>query len=160
MVRQPPGRRSTHDEEVGNPPRGRRNRHSRRRGLCVRVDGLRRDGDDGSRVSRDAARRADSGEDSGAADCANPPCDDVGDLAICIEGSVDCDDTVEEPADDVCIQIFPTPPECADPDESVGSEPPIVNDPPPDSCNLGASAADCENAACSTSDGGSRAPPR
>lgn len=118
------------------------------------------DGDDGSRVSRDAARRADSGEDSGAADCANPPCDDVGDLAICIEGSVDCDDTVEEPADDVCIQIFPTPPECADPDESVGSEPPIVNDPPPDSCNLGASAADCENAACSTGDGGSRAPPR
>ena len=107
-------------------------------------------GNDGSRVSRDADHRDDSGEDSGAADCSSPPCDDFGDgggLAICIEGAVDCDDTVEEPPDHVCIQIYPTPPECADPDEPVSSEPPIVDDPPSNSCNSSSSAADCEGAA-------------
>lgn len=93
-------------------------------------------GDDESRISRDAGDRGESGGDGTGGDVAG----------ICLEGAIDCDDTIENPGE-VCIQIFPTPPECADPDVPVSNEPPIVDDPPANSCNFGAIAADCEEAA-------------
>jgi hypothetical protein len=73
----------------------------------------------GSRLSRDADDREGGGEDT-----------DDGIDAICLEGAVDCDDTIDTPTDpDVCIQIFPTPPECADPDAPVSDEPPPADEP-------------------------------
>jgi hypothetical protein len=94
-------------------------------------------GDDaGPGVSRDADDRGESGGDGTG--------DDV--TGICLEGAIDCDDTIDTPADpDVCIQIYPTPPECADPDQPVSDEPPPVDAPAPNLCD--ANTADCEKAA-------------
>jgi len=107
--------------------------------------------DDSSRVSRDVNGRAESDGDDSAADCANPPCDDTGDgpAAICLEGAIDCDDTPVEqpPTGDVCIQIFPTPPECADPDQPVSDEPPVIDEPGPDPGCSDGNTADCEKVA-------------
>jgi hypothetical protein len=76
--------------------------------------------DSGPGVSRDVS------DESGGAGTS-------GDVAgICLEGAIDCDDTVDTPqGPDVCIQVFPTPPECADPDTPVSNEPgvPPVGDP-------------------------------
>jgi len=74
-------------------------------------------------VSRDADDRGESGGDGSGGD---------GIDAVCLEGAIDCDDTIDTPADPgVCIQIFPTPPECADPDKPVSNEPdvPPIGDP-------------------------------
>jgi len=114
------------------------------------------DGDDGSdtvrRGSDDGSAEcgADGGEAcDGAADCREPPCDDVGDgLAICIEGALDCNDTIEKPDNDVCIQIFPTPVECADPDTPVSNDPGTIIDPQaPDACNSGSNIEECQKRA-------------
>ena len=84
-----------------------------------------------ARVARDADDRGESGGDGSAARLREPAvrgreCD--GAAGICLEGAVDCDDTIgDPPADDVCIQIFPTPPECADPDAPVSNEPSLVD---------------------------------
>jgi hypothetical protein len=107
------------------------------------------DGGSGQRLARDADDRGESGGDGSAADCANPPCEDVGDggLAICLEGAVDCNDTPDQepPTDDVCIQIFPTPPECADPDAPVSNEPPTSGDGiDPNECNFVHNIRACE----------------
>ena len=92
------------------------------------------DDDTSPGVARDADDRGESGGDGSAADCANPPCEDTGGGAagICLEGAIDCDDTPtgKPPEGDVCIQIFPTPPECADPDAPVSDEPPPSDEPP------------------------------
>src|SRR3970040_2176323 len=95
--------------------------------------------DDGPSVSRDANDRDESDGDDSSADCAESPCDDTGGgpTAICLEGAIDCDDTIENPGDPgVCIQIFPTPPECASPDDPVSNAPPIVDDPATNVCIL------------------------
>ena len=92
------------------------------------------DDDSSPGVGRDADERGESGGDGSAADCANPPCEDTGGgaAAICLEGAVDCNDTPSEkpPEGDACILIFPTPPECADPDAPVSDEPPPSDEPP------------------------------
>jgi hypothetical protein len=73
---------------------------------------------DGSEpIARDAGDGSESsGDGSGG-----------GAAGICLEGTVDCIDTpTEEPPigdGDVCIQVFPTPPECEDPDAPVTNEP-------------------------------------
>ena len=94
------------------------------------------EGGDAVRVARDADNRGESGGDGSAADCATPPCEDVGGGAdgICLEGAIDCNDTPTErpPEGDACILIFPTPPECADPDAPVSDEPPPSDEPPSD----------------------------
>jgi hypothetical protein len=74
---------------------------------------------------------------------------DDGGLAICIAGAIDCDDTIEQPTDDVCIHIFPTPPECADPDEPVSNEPPvtIIDGQDPNACNFVHNITACEQQA-------------
>lgn len=81
----------------------------------------------GTRIAQDADGRGESGGDGSAGDCANPPCEDTGDggvAGICLEGAVDCDDTIDtRPVDDICNQIVPTPPECTDPDTPVTNEP-------------------------------------
>jgi hypothetical protein len=105
------------------------------------------DDDSSPRVARDADDRGEPGGDGSASDCASPPCEDTsgGTAGICLEGAVDCDDTpVEQPPDgDVCIQIFPTPPECVDPDAPVSNGPPSSNEPtepvgsePPLACTM------------------------
>ena len=105
------------------------------------------DGGDAVRVARDADDRGESGGDGSAADCANPPCEDTGGGAagICLEGAIDCDDTpTEKPREGgACILIFPTPPECADPDAPVSNEPPSSDEPtppagsePPSACTM------------------------
>jgi len=81
----------------------------------------------GPGVSRDADDRGESGGDGTGSDVAG----------ICLEGAIDCDDTIDTPADlGVCIQIFPTPRECVDPDTPVSDEPPPIDKPnepaPPD----------------------------
>jgi hypothetical protein len=102
--------------------------------------------DSGQRLARDAENRGESDGDGSVADCANPPCEDVGGGAAgtCIEGTIDCNDTPanQPPNGEVCIQIFPTPPECADPDAPVSNEPPAT-DPgggtgsePPSACTM------------------------
>lgn len=97
--------------------------------------------------------RSEAGDDDASAFCADPPCDDVsggGAAGICLEGAIDCDDTIEEPVDDdVCIQIYPTPPECAGPDEPVSNEPPItiIDGQDPNVCNLVHNITACEDAA-------------
>jgi hypothetical protein len=107
-------------------------------------------GGDGARVAREADDGGESGGDGSAADCANPPCEDVvdgGAAGICLEGAVDCDDTPDEapPADGVCIQIFPTPPECTDPDAPVSNEPPTSGDGiDPNECSLVHNIEACE----------------
>lgn len=92
------------------------------------------DDDSSTGVARDADDRGESDGDGSASDCASPPCEDTGGGAagICLEGAVDCDDTPDQepPTDDVCHQIFPTPPECADPDAPVSDEPPSSDEPP------------------------------
>lgn len=103
-------------------------------------------GGDGGRVARDADDRGESGGDGSTADCATPPCEDDGGDAtgICLEGAVDCSDTIEKPVGgDVCIQIYPPPPGCADPDAPVSDEPPPSNEPgepggsePPLACTM------------------------
>jgi hypothetical protein len=75
----------------------------------------------------------DSNEDS-ATDCAETvaPCDDTGSgtARTCVEGATDCDDTIDQPPPhDICILIFPTPPECADPNAPVSNEPPSAGNP-------------------------------
>jgi len=77
--------------------------------------------DDGSGVSRDTDDPGESGGDGTGSDVAG----------ICLEGAIDCDDTIDTPIVDpgVCIQIFPTPPECADPDGPVSDEPPPIDKP-------------------------------
>jgi hypothetical protein len=94
-------------------------------------------GDDaGPGVSRDADDRGESGGDGSGGDVAG----------ICLEGAIDCDDTIDRPIDPgVCIQIFPTPPECADPDRPVSDEPPPVDAPAQIPCD--ANTPDCEKAA-------------
>jgi hypothetical protein len=81
-------------------------------------------------LTRDADSRGESGGDGSTADCDTPPCEDVGGGAagICIEGTVDCNDTPTEkpPEGDACILIFPTPLECTDPDAPVTNEPPAA----------------------------------
>ena len=106
------------------------------------------DGDGGGEpIARDADDRGESGGEGSAGDCANPPCEDVGNGAagICLEGAVDCDGTPngEPPAGDVCIQIFPTPPECADPDAPVSNDPSLVDPPIQTACDS-SDAAECE----------------
>ena len=92
------------------------------------------DDDSSPGVARDADERGESGGDGSAADCASPPCEDTGGgaAAICLKGAVDCNDTPSEkpPEGDLCIQIFPTPLECADPDAPVSNDPPVVDQPP------------------------------
>ena len=96
------------------------------------------DDDSSPGVARDADDRGESGGDGSASDCASRPCEDIdgGAAGICLEGAIDCDDTpVEQPPDgDVCIQIFPTPPECTDPDAPVSNEPPLSDEPTPPAC--------------------------
>jgi len=105
--------------------------------------------DGGARVSRDSGDGDKSGGDGSASDCTNPPCDDVSDggLAICLEGAIDCDDTIEPPADHVCIQIYPAPPECVDPDAPVSNIPPIVDAPSPNACSIVHNVEACERQA-------------
>jgi hypothetical protein len=102
------------------------------------------DDDAGAGVSRDVDERGESGGDGSGGDVAG----------ICLEGAIDCDDTIDTPANpDVCIQIFPTPPECANPDEPVSNEPPIIDDPAPNHCVVAGNgsadwySAECEKAA-------------
>jgi hypothetical protein len=72
--------------------------------------------------------------------------DGGGAAGICLEGATDCIDTIDNPPD-ACIQIFPTPPECADPDSPVTNEPPAADaPPPPNSCTF-ESNPDCEKVA-------------
>jgi len=105
------------------------------------------DEDSSSRVAHDADDRGESGGDGSASDCASPPCEDTGGGAagICLEGAVDCNDTPSEkpPEGDACILIFPTPPECADPDTPVSNDPPSRDEPtppagtePPSACTM------------------------
>ncbi|MGH6785129.1 MAG: hypothetical protein ACREBP_10970, partial [Sphingomicrobium sp.] len=83
--------------------------------------------DAGPGVSRDADDRGESGGDGSGGDAA----------AICLEGAIDCDDTIDTPADPgVCIQVFPTPPECAEPDTPVSDEPSPGVEPPRTPCNV------------------------
>jgi hypothetical protein len=79
-------------------------------------------GDDaGPGASRDADDRGESGGDGTGGDVAG----------ICLAGAIDCDDTIDNPRVDpgVCIQIYPTPPECVDPDTPVSDEPPPIDKP-------------------------------
>ena len=75
------------------------------------------DGGSGQGLARDADDRGESGGDASAGGGG-------GAAGICIEGTVDCVDTPDEPGPggDGCVQIFPTPPECTDPDA------PVTND--------------------------------
>jgi hypothetical protein len=81
--------------------------------------------DSGDDTRPDAASDASDGESDGEGA--------TGDVAgICLEGAIGCDDTIDTPVDPgVCIQILPTPPECADPDAPVSNEPgvPPAGDP-------------------------------
>jgi hypothetical protein len=75
------------------------------------------DSGDGGRTVRDADG---AGGESGGDGATGRD----GVAGICLEG-VDCDDTpIEEPGNP-CILIFPTPPECADPDAPVSNDPPV-----------------------------------
>jgi hypothetical protein len=92
--------------------------------------------DSGDQVARDAGGASESGGDGSG-----------GSAGICIEGTPDCVDTPleEPPLGDVCIQIFPTPPECADPDA------PVTNDPgQPGSSDPGAAPAPDPGSRCTT----------
>jgi len=92
-------------------------------------------GDGGSSVSR------------GTAEGGEPTGDDA--AAICLQGAIDCDDTIEKPVDDVCPDIYPPPPGCGDPDEPVSNEPPIIDDPVQNDCIVaGNSSADWYSAEC------------
>jgi hypothetical protein len=82
----------------------------------------------GPGVSRDADDSGESGGDSGESGGDGTGSDVAG---ICLEGAIDCDDTIDTPVDPgVCIQIFPTPPECVDPDTPVSDDPPPSDEPP------------------------------
>ena len=85
------------------------------------------EGGAGTQAAQDADSRDEVGGDGSAAGCAAPPCEGTGGGAagICLEGTVDCVDTPtgRPPEGDACIQIFPTPVECADPDAPVINEP-------------------------------------
>jgi hypothetical protein len=91
-------------------------------------------GDDGGpRAFRDVNDRDDSAVEVSDSDCAAPPCEDIGGnpAAICLQGAIDCDDTRSTPpAGEVCIDIYPRPPEC-DPEKPAGSDPgePVGNEP-------------------------------
>jgi len=89
-----------------------------------------------------------SGEDERVANPGN------GALGVCIGGVVDCVDTVVDPSNDVCIQIFPVPPECGgdggwvSPDEPVSNDPPTsIDDIDPNECNLVHNIDACEQQA-------------
>jgi hypothetical protein len=85
----------------------------------------------GERIARDA--------DGAGGEAGGDGADGGGGVAgICLEGAVDCNDTPIEPPPDneVCIQIFPTPPECADPDAPVSNNPVVVVPPDPGACEV------------------------
>jgi hypothetical protein len=81
-------------------------------------------------------------EDTGAGESGGGTQGDV--TGICLEGAIDCDDTIDTPVDPgVCIQTFPTPPECVDPEKPVSNEPGVppggdpgtpADSPPIDAC--------------------------
>ena len=95
--------------------------------------------DSGDDSAPPASEDADGGESGGGGTQA-----DV--AGICLEGAIDCDDTIDTPLDpDVCIDIYPPPPECVDPEKPVSNEPgaPPIGDPgtpadapPIDACTM------------------------
>jgi hypothetical protein len=97
------------------------------------------DDDGGSGNAPSSVRDAGSGESQG----------DSGDIPkSCLEGAIDCNDAIDTPAGPaVCIDIFPTPPECVDPDAPVSDEPP-PSDLPPSSDDPGAKRGSEPPSAC------------
>ena len=98
--------------------------------------------DSGDDADQGVSRADDGGESGGDGS--------GGDVAaICLEGAIDCDDTIDTPVDDVCIMIYPPPPECAvsrdadDRGESGGDG--TGGEPAPNPCD--GDTADCQKAA-------------